>query len=81
MKDIFKSGVIAVLIFVSCSGCMSMSTIHAAKRDASGSEPAEGGVPRPGYLLLLPLAVPADGATLPFQGIAYLMFRNVDNGR
>lgn len=78
MRRIFGFGL--VLLLSSCGGCLSMGAFHAAKRDSTGVEPMEGGSPRPGYYYLLALTVPADIATLPIQGVVYLMFRNVDNG-
>jgi hypothetical protein len=63
---------LTALLF-SSTGCMSLSAIHAAKRDSSGMSPGDGTAPRPGYYFLLPLTVPLDIGTLPHQGIGLLM--------
>jgi hypothetical protein len=46
---------------IAMTGCMTSGTVKKAKNED-----------KPGYYALLPLTVPADIATSPFQGIWYL---------
>jgi hypothetical protein len=52
-----------VTLLVSQNGCMTVGTIDHAQGASSGGD----GKPHPGYYCLLPLAIPGDIVTSPFQ--------------
>ena len=69
MKAVRSLLLLALLLAM--SGCMTYSTVQRAKGEhnvVTGHSPTE---PHPGYYALLPLAVPADIATSPFQLFFY----------
>ena len=75
----FTSFALAAVLICS-SGCATMATVNSAKRDSSSDTATidpDGKMPRPAFLLLLPLAVPVDIVTCPFQAIFFLMYRDV----
>jgi len=65
----------AILLFallVSTNGCMTYSAVQRAQgehNNVTGHSPSE---PQPGYYALVPLTVPADIVTSPFQLIIYV---------
>ena len=63
-------------LLVSANGCMSYSAVQRAKGQhnvVTGHSPTE---PHQSYYALLPLTVPADVATSPFQLIIYVAFHS-----
>ena len=68
-----------IMLALTCSclcGCITYSTIDAAKgspRKHGNGEMVPAAKPEPGYYWLVPLTVPADIVTSPFQGIWFLM--------
>jgi uncharacterized protein YceK len=74
MKGISQimASVVVVALFVSSNGCMTMATADHAK--AKTHEDDKGNVvvdkkSQPAYYALMPLTVPADIVTLPFQAV------------
>jgi len=71
MKTIGSLLLIALLF--SSNGCITYSSVQRAKGErnlVTGHHPRE---PHPGYYALLPLTVPADIATSPFQLLVYVL--------
>jgi len=67
------SAILLFALLISSSGCMTYSSVQRAKGKpnvVTGHNPTE---PHPGYYALLPLAVPADIATSPFQLLLYVL--------
>lgn len=65
-----------ILLFawlVSTSGCITYSTVKRAKGEENSVVGRPAGEPQPGCYALLPLTVPADVATSPFQLILFLL--------
>jgi hypothetical protein len=68
--------ILFLTLLVCSNGCMTYSSVQRAKGEhnvVTGHTPTE---PQPGYYALLPLAVPADIATSPFQLIIYVLLRS-----
>ena len=62
-------------LLASTNGCMTYSAVQRAKGEhnvVTGDSPTE---PHPGYYALVPLTVPADVVTSPFQFIIYVALR------
>jgi hypothetical protein len=81
MKTITSFLLIALLI--TSNGCMTYTSVHRAEGtkywSINGPEitPSK---PEPGYYALLPLTVPADIVTCPFQGIWYGLVYGIGTG-
>ena len=54
-------------LLVSTNGCMTYSTVKRARGEENPVMGRPAGEPQPGYYALLPLTVPADIVTSPFQ--------------
>ena len=64
------------MLLVSTNGCMTYSAVQRAKgehNNVTGHSPVE---PHPAYYALVPLTVPADIVTSPFQLIIYVALRS-----
>jgi hypothetical protein len=71
MKAIFT--ILWFALFLSTNGCMTYSTVKCAKGEENPVMGRPGGDPQPGQYALLPLTVPADIVTSPFQLIYYII--------
>ena len=68
---IFKV-ILLFALLASSNGCMTYSTVKRAKGEQNGVTGRPASYPQPGYYALLPLTVPADIVTSPFQLIYYV---------
>ena len=71
MKTIYTSLLLALL--VSTNGCMTYSAVKRAKGEQNGVMGWPASEPQSGYYALVPLTVPADIATSPFQLIVIVL--------
>jgi hypothetical protein len=61
--------ILGALLACSLCGCASIGAVAHAR--GSGKEGPQTHPPRPAFYLLLPVTVPLDVGTLPFQGLVY----------
>ena len=60
-------------LLVSTNGCITYSTVKRAKGEENPVLGRPASEPQPGYYALVPLTVPADIVTSPFQLILYVL--------
>jgi hypothetical protein len=67
--------ILLVLLVISTNGCVTASAVQAAKGETLLGDPA--GEPNKGYYALLPLTIPVDIVTSPFQAIGFLYLEHL----
>jgi len=68
------STILLFALLFGSNGCMTYSAVKRAKGEQNGVMGWPAKEPQPGYYALVPLTVPADIATSPFQLIIYVAF-------